>query len=121
MSARKEDQNTDSVGDFDFVIVGGGSAGCVLANRLSALSSNKVLLLEAVGRTGIHGSIFHPTSTCRMGGDPMSVVDERLRVHGIQGLRVVDASIMPTIVSGNTNAPAIMIAKKASDVIIADH
>lgn len=65
-------------------------------------------------------SIYHPTGTCKMGQGQEAVVDERLRVHGIAGLRVADCSIMPEIVSGNTNAPAIMIGEKASDLILED-
>jgi choline dehydrogenase len=75
-------------------------------------------ILQALRSRGL--ITHHISGTCRMGSDPMAVVDERLRVHGIEGLRIADASIMPTIPSGNINAPCIMIGEKCADMVLAD-
>src|SRR5262249_23079091 len=72
-------------------------------------------LLDYARRRG--GTVYHPTSTCKMGNDALAVVDAELRVQGIAGLRVADASIMPTVVSGNTNAATIMIGERAADMV----
>ena len=75
-------------------------------------------MVKAAGDLGT--TIFHPVGTCKMGNDPMAVVDHHLKVHGVDRLRVIDASIMPTITSGNTNAPTVMIAEKGARFVLAD-
>ena len=81
------------------------------------ITDNEALAKEA-GKFA--NTIFHPVSTCRMGNDDSAVVNDRCIAHGLENLRIVDASVMPSITSGNTNAPTIMIAEKASDMIIED-
>lgn len=99
------------------------------ANALKQFSPEEILpgphlqtdeeILKAAGELGT--TIFHPVGTCKMGNDSSSVVDSELKVHGIRNLRVVDASVMPTITSGNTNAPTMMIAERAAEFIINDN
>jgi choline dehydrogenase len=91
----------------------------VLREHLPGPDADSDEALMAYAR-GYATTVFHPVGTCKMGSDPKAVVDQRLKVHGIAGLRVADASIMPTLTSGNTNAPAIMIGEKAADMIRED-
>ena len=116
---------------FDYVIVGAGSAGCVLifaAPALQPFIREESLpganvrtddeLLDYARRNG--GTCYHASCTCMMGQHAMAVVDDELRVHGLDGLRVIDASVMPTVTSTNTNAPTIMIAEKGAAMILDD-
>jgi choline dehydrogenase-like flavoprotein len=85
-----------------------------------AVGDDEASLAQAAGDIGT--TIFHPVGTAKMGlaSDPMAVVDERLRVFGLERLRVIDASVMPTITSGNTNTPTIMIAEKGAGFVLED-
>ncbi len=75
-------------------------------------------IVDAIKRSGTWG--YHTVGTCRMGSDPTAVVDPRLRVYGIDGLRVVDASVFPRVISGNTNGPVMAVALRAADLILED-
>jgi choline dehydrogenase len=110
-------------------------AGIALMRKLAAAKPlASVITEELVPGPGVQGeaalledfrqradTVFHPTSTCMMGPDPTSsVVDPRLKVHGVEGLRVIDASIFPTITSGNTNAPTVMVGEKGAAMVLED-
>ena len=92
-----------------------GIVGCELAPGVTTTADED--LLNWVRNNA--ETTYHPVGTCKMGMDPDAVVDNELKVHGILGLRIADASIMPTLTSGNTNAPAIMIGEKAASMILA--
>ena len=99
---------------------GGEGAGAIRAGRVPARRCRAVRRRTGESRRRAGYDDFHPVGTCRMGRDEVAVVDDRLRVRGVTDLRVIDASIMPRITSGNTNAPAYMIAEKGSVMVLED-
>jgi choline dehydrogenase len=115
--------------DYDVLLAGIRMARAIFAAPALARHSVRELL-PGPGRTDDdslrefargHGvTLYHPVGTCRMGEGPLAVVDARLRVHGIERLRVIDASVMPVLTTGNTNAPTIMIAEKGADMLRED-
>ena len=115
--------------DLDALVAGLRKAREILAqpafaaHRVEELEPGAEVQTEAQIRDYIRThaeTVYHPVGTCRMGRDPMAVVDPRLRVHGLTALRIVDASVMPTLIGGNTNAPTTMIAERAADLILQD-
>jgi choline dehydrogenase-like flavoprotein len=87
----------------------------LLTDDFGAGDSNDVAIEQYVRQYS--DTVYHPVGTCKMGKDPMAVVDTALRVHGVEGLRVADASVMPSLVSGNTNVPAMVIGERAADLL----
>ncbi len=127
--ARIEANYLDHPRDLDNLVAGVRRAREIIAAEPLAAHSGAEMLPGAAAQSDEQlrdyvrakaETIYHPVGTCKMGSDSMAVVDSELRVHGVRGLRVVDASIMPTLVGGNTNAPTTMIAEKAADLIRAE-